>query len=100
MYMHDILFKARLHPKTKISAMDEGDVMRLYDSIMEILTLSRDKGAFAYEMDFFGQKGGYTMDDFLVGYKEGKPCPACGETIVSIKTGGSASYICPACQKE
>jgi len=67
---------------------------------MEILNLSREKGAFAYESDFFGQKGGYTMDYFLVGYKENKPCPVCGETIVSIKTGSTSSFICPACQKE
>jgi formamidopyrimidine-DNA glycosylase len=39
------------------------------------------------------------MDDFLVGYKEGKPCPECGEAVVSVKAAGSASYICPACQK-
>lgn len=99
MYMHDILFRARLHPRRKISDMDEGDIRRLYDAIMGVLSLSRSKGASAYEKDFFGQKGGYGMDDFLVGYKEGKPCPACGAAIVSIKSGGSATYICPACQK-
>lgn len=99
MYMHDILFNARLHPKMKISDMNEDDIKRLYNSIKDILNLSREKGKFAYESDFFGQKGGYTTDYFLVGYKENQPCPACGETIVSIKTGSTASYICPACQK-
>lgn len=99
MYMHDILFNARLHPKMKISDMNEDDIKRLYNSIKDILNLSREKGTFAYESDFFGQKGGYTTDYFLVGYKENQPCPACGETIVSIKTGSTASYICPACQK-
>lgn len=99
MYMHDILFNARLHPKMKISDMNEDDIKRLYNSIKDILNLSREKGTFAYESDFFGQKGGYTTDYFLVGYKENQPCPACGEAIVSIKTGSTASYICPACQK-
>jgi formamidopyrimidine-DNA glycosylase len=28
------------------------------------------------------------MDFFPVGYKENQPCPACGETIILIKTGG------------
>ncbi|HEY8419262.1 MAG TPA: DNA-formamidopyrimidine glycosylase family protein [Clostridia bacterium] len=99
MYMHDILFKARLHPQKRISDLTEDDTLRLYNSIKDILNLSRKKGAFSYESDFFGQKGGYTMDDFLVGYKENQPCPVCFEKIVAIKTGGTTAYICPACQK-
>ena len=99
MYMHDILFKARLHPQKKISDMSGEEAERLYGSIIEVLALSRERGAFAYESDFFGQKGGFTMDCFLVGYKEGQPCPVCGEAIIQIKTGGTAAYICPACQR-
>lgn len=100
MYMHDILFKARLHPQKKISNMSEEEIRRLYESIIEVLNLSRDKGAFAFESDFYGQKGSYTMDYFLVGYKENQPCPVCGETIALIKTGSTSTFICPACQKE
>ena len=99
MYMHDILFKARLHPQKKISDMSADEISLLYNSIVERLGQSRDLGSFAYESDFFGQKGGYTMDYFLVGYKEDQPCPACGETIVSIKTGSTTTFICLACQK-
>ncbi len=99
MYMHDILFKARLHPQKKISDMDGDEIGLLYDSIIGLLNLSREKGAFAYESDFFGRKGGFTMDYFLVGYKENQPCPVCSETIVSIKTGSTSAFICPACQK-
>lgn len=99
MYMHDILFKAQLHPQKKISDMSGEDIKRLYDSIISILNLSREKGTFSFESDFFGQKGGYTMEYFLVGYKEKQPCPVCGETIISIKTGSTSSFICPACQR-
>ena len=98
MYMHDILFKARLHPQKKISDMDGGEVESLYDSITGILNLSREKNAFAYESDFFGKKGGYSMSDFLVGYKENQPCPVCGANITLIKTGSTSSFICPVCQ--
>ena len=99
MYMHDILFKARLHPKKKISDMNDDEIKLLYTSITDVLNLSLEKGTFAYESDFFGKKGGYTMDYFLVGYKENQLCPVCGDTIVSIKTGSTTSYICPTCQK-
>lgn len=98
MYMHDILFKAHLHPQKKISDMDEVDIKTLYHSIKEILYLSWEKGSFAYEYDFFGQKGGFNTNDFLVGYKEDGVCPACGESIISIKTGSTSTFICPKCQ--
>jgi len=99
MYMHDILFKAGLHPQKKISDMSGDDITRVYDSIMAVLNLSREKGSFAYEKDFFGKEGGYTIDDFIVGYKENQPCNACGEIITSIKTGSTSTFICPTCQK-
>jgi len=99
MYMHDILFKAGLHPQKKISDMSSDDVKRVYDSIFTVLDLSRQKGSFNYEKDFMGQEGGYSMDDFLVGYKENQPCPVCGEPIVSMKTGSTSTFICPVCQK-
>ncbi len=100
MYMHDILFKARLHPQKKISDMTIDEIRLLYYSITEFLNLSREKGSFSFESDFFGQKGGFTMDYFPIGYKENQPCPVCGGTIVSIKTGSTSTFICPACQKE
>lgn len=100
MYMHDILFKAHLHPQKKISDMSGEEIRLLYSSITEVLNLSKEKGTFAYESDFFGQKGGFTTDYFLVGYKENQPCPVCGEMIISIKTGSTSTFICPACQKE
>ena len=99
MYMHDILFRARLHPQKKISDMDNKEVKRLYDSIYEVLNQSRFKGSFNYEADFFGEKGGFSVDEFLVGYKEDQPCPVCRENIISIKTGSTSTFICPACQK-
>ncbi|MEW6716033.1 MAG: zinc finger domain-containing protein [Chloroflexota bacterium] len=38
------------------------------------------------------------MEDILIGYKEGKPCPECGTLIEKIKTGSTSSFICSRCQ--
>jgi len=38
------------------------------------------------------------MEDILVGYREGQPCPICQTPITKIKTGGTSSFICPLCQ--
>ncbi|NJD03658.1 MAG: hypothetical protein FIA99_13935 [Ruminiclostridium sp.] len=99
MYMHDILFKSSLHPQKKISGMSENDFHNLYSSIDDILRSSQNKGAYAYESDFFGSGGGFVNSDFLIGYKVNQPCPKCGESIIQIKTGSTSSFICTKCQK-
>ena len=96
MYMHDILFKAGIHPKKKISELTSQQIKGLYNSIYAILDDSRQQGSFSYEKDFFGNKGEF--DTFLVGYKENEPCPECGTEIISLKTGSTSSFICPKCQ--
>ena len=98
MYIQDIFFRSGLHPDQNSSAMEEEDFKLLYQSIQTQLESSRDKGGCAYELDFFGQKGGFGIEDFLIGYKEGEPCPRCGTEIRKIRLGGTASYFCPNCQ--
>jgi len=97
-YVHDILFKARVHPNRKTSTLSKPETAGLYDAMRSVLTRGIQLGGLAYETDFYGQKGRFTTDEFLVGYKEGKLCPSCGTTIEKIKTGSTSSYICPRCQ--
>lgn len=96
MYLHDILFAAKVHPQRKISDLSAQEIEELYGSINMILRNSQEKGSFSYEKDFFGKKGGW--DDFLIGYQENEPCPNCQSLIISIKTGSTSSFICPSCQ--
>ena len=97
-YAQDALFRARFHPLRKTSTLSSEEIGKLYDGIKETLSQSISLGGLAYEKDFYGVRGGYSSDHFLVAYKEGKPCPICGTTIEKIRTGSTASYICPKCQ--
>jgi len=97
-YVHDILFKAHLHPMRTIQTLTENEVDGLSTAIHDRLELAIQKGGFAYEQDLFGQKGHFGMDDLLIGYKENQPCPVCGTVIVKIKTGSTSSFICSQCQ--
>ena len=97
-YIHDILFLAKLHPLRKISTLTDAEVDALSEAIHDGLQPSIDKGGAFYEMNLYGEKGGFTMDDILIGYKEGEPCPVCSTQIVKIKTGSTSSFICPRCQ--
>ncbi len=98
-YVHDILFKAKIHPQKQVNSLEPSQIDNLFEVIIDNLKYSLDKKGLAYEKDFYGENGGFTKDYFLIAYKEGEKCPDCGETIEKIKTGSTSSYICPECQK-
>jgi formamidopyrimidine-DNA glycosylase len=97
-YVHDILFLARLHPLRAAAGLAPDEVNALAHAIRDGLQPSIDKGGAFYEVNLYGAKGGFTMDDILIGYKEGQPCPRCSTPIEKIKTGSTSSFICPRCQ--
>ena len=98
-YVHDILFLARLHPLRKIPSLSQAEIEALAGAIQDGLRPSLDQGGAFYEVDTYGNKGGFTFEQIRVGYREGQPCPVCSTPIEKIKTGSTSSFICPACQK-
>ncbi len=97
-YAHDILFLAGLHPQRKLDTLTEDEVDGLWQAIRDgLLPSLRKRGAW-YERDLKGRRGRFKMDDILVGYREGKPCPTCGTKVVKLKTGSNSTFICPKCQ--
>jgi formamidopyrimidine-DNA glycosylase len=97
-YIHDILFLAKLHPDRPVQSLLDSDIAGLYRGIRQGLIPSLEKGGAFYEKNLHGEIGGFTMEDILIGYKEGIPCPVCTTMIVKIKTGSTTSFICPSCQ--
>ncbi len=97
-YIHDIFFKAGIHPLTPAHNLSAAQIGTLYTRMRAELQSSVDKGGADYEYNLWGGKGSYASDQLLVGYKEGRPCPVCQTEIIKIATGSTASYICPSCQ--
>ena len=97
-YIHDILFLARLHPMRKLGSLSDLEISTLFTAIHSGLRPSIEKGGAFYELDLHGEKGGFTMEHILVGYRAGSPCPNCGTLIEKIHTGSTSSFICPDCQ--
>ena len=97
-YIHDILFMARLHPLRKIHTLNEHEIEALAKAIEKGLRPSTKKGGAFYEVNLYGKPGRFKAGDILIGYKEGKNCPACGTRIEKIKTGSTSTFICPSCQ--
>lgn len=97
-YAHDILWEARLHPQRKLGSLSENELSCYYQAIGSVLNRSLEKGGL--ETDFY-RTGGNVQgweELFLIGYKQGKPCPRCGTAIEAIKTGSTTTFICPSCQ--
>jgi formamidopyrimidine-DNA glycosylase len=98
-YVQDPLFKAGIHPLRRIDTLSNDEVAALWWAIRETLQEGIDRGGSVWEFNLYGEKGGWDDSFLLVGYREGHPCPACGTTVVKIKTGSTSSYICPECQR-
>lgn len=96
-YINDILYQARLHPKKKVSELTEPEKRTLYDQTVETITKAIALGGSSSEFDLFDQPGHYQriMDNNRVGL----PCGVCGTSIIKSNVLGSSAYICPECQK-
>lgn len=96
-YIQDILFKSGIHPNRKIPSIGLNERDKLFNVIKENLKAAAELGGLGYERDIYNQPGRF--NNFLVGYREGCPCPECGMAVEKIKTGATASFICSRCQK-
>jgi formamidopyrimidine-DNA glycosylase len=94
-YADEVLWAARLHPKTMVRSLSEEEVDRLHDAIVEVLSEAR--AIIAERKPPLDQK----LRDFLkVRGRNGQPCPRCGTKIRSAGVHGHDSEFCPQCQPD
>lgn len=92
----DILFLSGIHPKAKVSSLDDKKLAKLYKTLKETLVEMTRLGGRDTEKDLFGQPGGYKT---LLSAKTWKnPCPVCGGEIQKQNFLGGSIYFCPTCQ--
>lgn len=95
--LQDILWKAKVHPKARISSLNDSMYLNLFTTVKSVLYEMADKGGRDIEKDIFGKSGGY--DTVLSSKNVGKPCPFCGEIIKKEAYLGGSIYYCSGCQK-
>ena len=96
--LQDILFHARVNPKTKIGLLSDAELQTLFTSVKNTLQQMEDQRGRDTETDLFGNPGGYRTVMSKNGLSQ--PCPGCGGTIVKKAYMGGSIYYCPTCQKE
>ena len=94
--LQDILFRARLHPKRKMSTVSEEEYGDLYDAVKKTLLEMAEQNGRDTEKDLFGKPGGYRT--ILSKNTAGRPCPVCGAAIQKEAYMGGSVYWCPDCQ--
>ncbi len=92
-YADEVLFEARLHPKTMVRALDAEEVDRLHDAIVTVIGHATKE--IARRKPPLDEK----LRDFLkVRGRHGEPCPRCGTTLRSAGVHGHDAEFCPTCQ--
>ncbi|MBI3955415.1 hypothetical protein HY338_03145, partial [Candidatus Gottesmanbacteria bacterium] len=99
-YANDALFLSRIHPKTPANKLLDGQMVKLFESLLKVLQEGlRWKGASKTNfVDVFGQKGSM-QEHFYVYGGEGEKCPnQCGGKIEKMNLGGRGTFYCRKCQ--
>ena len=92
-YADEILFAARIHPKTPCSSLSADQRRALYESIRSVMAwgISEvEKAAQPIEVK--------VRDHMKVRNRKDQPCPVCGTKIRRAGVLGYDSFFCPQCQ--
>jgi formamidopyrimidine-DNA glycosylase len=95
--LQDILFRAEMHPKKKVSVLTAEDKKVLFDTVKKTLSAMAAQGGRDTELDLFRRPGGYKT--ILSKNTAGTPCPVCGSLIKKEAYMGGSIYYCEKCQK-
>lgn len=98
-YADESLWGAKIHPKTLVGTVTNGQLEELFVALRFVLELAIEKGGSTDRnyVNAEGKKGSY-IDFARVFRREGKPCPRCGTTIEKIRVAGRGTHVCPTCQ--
>jgi len=92
-YADEILFAARIHPKTPCSSLSADQRRALFESIRSVTAWG------IAEVEKAGQPIEVKVRDHMkVRNRRDQPCPVCGTTIRRAGVLGYDSFFCPQCQ--
>jgi len=96
----EVLFAARLHPGRRPQDLDEPQLARLAQALLNIPRLSYATRGIARAG---GMRSDYLADTadgfrFQVFARAGQPCPSCGTPIERMMSASRRFYFCPSCQ--
>ncbi len=91
LYSDEILFRTKLHPKSKLDQIDDEKVKELYTNIKDVLQ---------YGIEKKGDLSVYPNNFIIPHRKKEEFCPICNSELSFLDISGRRSFFCPICQKE
>lgn len=89
LYSDEILFQARIHPRTSVAQLDDPTLENLHHETLRVMRKAIERDAYPQELP----------DSFLLSHRqEGEECPRGNGRIQKLKAAGRTAYICPTCQ--
>lgn len=95
--LQDILWEARINPKSHVASLTEEEKHRLFQAIKTVPAAMIAQGGKDTDKDIYGRLGGYVTRASR--NTCGKPCARCGTPIVKEAYMGGAVFYCPCCQE-
>lgn len=89
LYSDEILFQARLHPRRRVSDLDQEALEGLRDHMDRVLRTAIEAGAEPAALP-----AGYLLPQ----RKVGASCPRCGGPLAGERVCGRTAWLCPVCQ--
>ena len=94
-YADEILFKAKIHPKTMSNKLSDEMKTSLYQAIKETMSWGIEEVEKANEPIEVKVRG-----HMQVRNRHGQPCPECGTKIRRAGVYGHDTFFCPNCQQQ
>jgi len=100
-YADEALFRAGIHPTTKVEQLTDDDIVLLHQTIQDALNagIQHEGASINWYRKPDGTKGN-SQDHFYVYGKDGTPCQVCGTVINKIRVAQRGTHYCPNCQPE
>lgn len=100
-YVDEILYDARIHPRRKASTLSTEECRALHAAIRENLEagIEHRGTTVQFHRDLLGRPGEHQYY-LRVFERGGQPCPECGGKVAQEQVGGRSTYYCPDCQIE
>lgn len=94
--LQDILFEAKVHPKTKLGQLTKEEMHTLFYQVKHIMKQMTEQNGRDTEKDLFGNPGQYHVRLSKLTVKD--PCPVCQGSLTKETYLGGTIYYCPSCQ--
>ncbi len=98
-YADESLFRAGVRPRRRAASLARAELMRLYDSIKQVLAEAIAAGGSSVSdyVDAAGEPGFFQVHHRVYG-REGQPCLVCGTPVKRVVIAGRSSHYCAKCQ--